>query len=155
VLELHAGVGAMGLGLAARGHDVAFNEVARGSLGGLALGIEALPSTARRRTAVLRGPAANHLSAIDDADVVLCDPPRRGLEAPLLARLAERPPERLIIVSCSLEAFLTEARALIAGGRTRLAALVPFALFPFTDHVETVALFSRPETWSRDGTEAR
>jgi 23S rRNA (uracil1939-C5)-methyltransferase len=143
VLEMHAGVGAIGLGLVARGHAVVFNEVSRWSLAGLNLGLDALGPDARRRTAVLRGPAADHLRAVGDADVVVCDPPRRGLEEPLLARLVADPPARLAIVSCSLEAFLREARALVRGGRVRLAALVPFALFPFTDHVETVALFER------------
>jgi tRNA/tmRNA/rRNA uracil-C5-methylase (TrmA/RlmC/RlmD family) len=143
VLELHAGVGAIGLGLAARGHRVVFNEFSRWSLAGLNLGIDALGPGARRRTTVLRGPAANHLPAIDAADIVICDPPRRGLEAPLLARLASEPPPALVLVSCNLEAFLAEMRALLDGGKARLAALVPFALFPFTHHVETVALFAR------------
>jgi tRNA/tmRNA/rRNA uracil-C5-methylase (TrmA/RlmC/RlmD family) len=143
VLEMHAGVGAIGLGLVARGHQVVFNEVSRFSLVGLNLGIDALGPGARRRTTVRRGPAANHLAAIADADVVICDPPRRGLEAPLLARLAAAPPERLILVSCEPNAFLEEARALLESRKVRLSALVPFALFPFTEHVETVALFER------------
>jgi tRNA/tmRNA/rRNA uracil-C5-methylase (TrmA/RlmC/RlmD family) len=143
VLELHAGVGAIGLGLAARGHRVVFNEVSRWALAGLNLGIDALGPAVRARTAVVRGPAANQLHAIDAADVVICDPPRQGLEEPLLARLAARPPARLVIVSCNLASFLREAQTLVGSGRTRLAALVPFALFPFTDHVEAVALFER------------
>ncbi|HXJ37097.1 MAG TPA: hypothetical protein VMS22_23975 [Candidatus Eisenbacteria bacterium] len=143
VVEYHAGVGAIGLGLVARGHRVTFNEVSRFSLAGLNLGLDALGAEARRRTAVLRGPAANQLAAMDGADVVICDPPRRGLEEPLLERLAADPPARLIVVSCNPDAFLDESRDLLRGGRTRLAALVPFALFPYTDHVETVALFER------------
>jgi len=144
VLELHAGVGAIGLGLAARGHAVVFNEVASSSLVGLRLGIDALAPEAQSRTAVRAGPAADHLDAIAEADVVVCDPPRRGLDEPLLARLVARPPARLVIVSCNPESFLREAATLTADGRMRLAALVPFALFPFTDHVETVARFERP-----------
>jgi 23S rRNA (uracil1939-C5)-methyltransferase len=142
VLELHAGVGAIGLGLVARGHHVTFNEVSRFSLAGLNLGLDALGPDARRRTIVHRGPAANHLDAIADADVVLCDPPRRGLEAPLLERLAADPPPRLVLVSCNPDAFLDEARTLVRG-RLRLTALVPVALFPHTEHVETVARFER------------
>ena len=138
-----ARVGAIGLGLLARGQSIVFNEFSRFSLAGLNLGIDALGPDARRRASVRRGPAADHLDAIADADVVVCDPPRRGLEAPLLARLAADPPARLALVSCNPEAFLVEARALLAGGKTRLAALVAFALFPFTEHVETVALFAR------------
>ena len=143
VLELHAGVGAIGLGLAARGHSVVFNEVSRWALAGLNLGLDALGPAVRARTAVVRGPAANQLHAIDAADVVICDPPRRGLEEPLLGRLAALPPSRLVLVSCNLSAFLREAETLARAGRTRLAALAAFALFPFTDHVETVALFER------------
>jgi tRNA/tmRNA/rRNA uracil-C5-methylase (TrmA/RlmC/RlmD family) len=141
VLEMHAGVGAIGLGLVARGHEVVFNEVSRWSLVGLNLGLDVLAADARRRTRVLRGPAAEHLRAIDDADVVVCDPPRRGLEAPLLARLAADPPPTLVLVSCNPDAFLLEARTLLAGRRIRLAQLVTFALFPYTNHVETVGLF--------------
>jgi tRNA/tmRNA/rRNA uracil-C5-methylase (TrmA/RlmC/RlmD family) len=61
----------------------------------------------------------------------------------LLARLAADPPPRLVLVSCNPDAFLVEARTLLQGGKARLAALVPFALFPYTDHVETVARFER------------
>jgi tRNA/tmRNA/rRNA uracil-C5-methylase (TrmA/RlmC/RlmD family) len=143
VLEMHAGVGAIGLGLAARGHSVVFNEFSRWSIPGLNMGLEALGPEVRPRTEVRRGPAANHLDAIDDADVVICDPPRRGLEPPLLDRLVSDPPARLIVVSCNLDAFLDESRALLRGGRVKLAAVVPFALFPYTDHVETVARFER------------
>ena len=41
---------------------------------------------------------------------------------------------------------IAAAREMLESGRValgRVAALVPFALFPFTDHVETVALFAR------------
>ncbi len=143
VVELHAGVGATGLGLVTRASQVAFNEVAPDGLAGLALGLAALPGALRERTRVLPGPAAAHLAALDDADVVVCDPPRRGLEPVLLERLAGDPPARLVLVSCNLDAFLVEARALQAAGRLALAAVVPFALFPWTGHTETVALFDR------------
>ena len=46
-------------------------------------------------------------------------------------------------MSCNLDAFLGGARTLVRGGKTRMTALMAFALFPFTQHVETVALFER------------
>jgi 23S rRNA (uracil1939-C5)-methyltransferase len=143
VLELHAGVGAIGLGLVGRARHVAFNEASAAGLAGLALGLDVLAPGDRARTTVLPGMAAEHLDRLAEADVVICDPPRRGLEAALLARLAAAPPARLALVSCNLDAFLREARTLLDAGRTRLAAVVPVALFPWTDHVETVALFVR------------
>jgi 23S rRNA (uracil1939-C5)-methyltransferase len=143
VLELHAGVGAIGLGLVARARHVALNEVSPDARAGLAMGLAALGDDARRRASVLGGPAADNLGALDDADVVVCDPPRHGLGRPLLERLAADPPPRLAVVSCDLDAFLAEARTLLDGGRTRLSALVSYALLPFTEHVETAALFER------------
>jgi 23S rRNA (uracil1939-C5)-methyltransferase len=138
VTELHAGCGALGLGLLPRVTALRCNEVTPASLDGLALGIEASPFGERAR--ILGGPAASHLDALADADVVIVDPPRKGLDAALLDALVAAPPSRLVVVSCGLDAFLREAAAL----RTRMAlrALVPFALLPFTEHVETVALFA-------------
>jgi tRNA/tmRNA/rRNA uracil-C5-methylase (TrmA/RlmC/RlmD family) len=142
VTELHAGCGAIGLGLLPRVTALRCNEVASDSLAGLAMGLDASPF--RERARVLAGPAAEHLDAIDGADVVIVDPPRKGLDAALLDRLVTAPPPRLVVVSCGIEAFLREAAALRAS--MALRALVPFALFPFTEHVETVALFTAVAT---------
>ncbi len=143
VAELYAGVGAIGLGLVARAGHVAFNEVAAGSLAGLEMGRAALGADLRARTSVHPGPAAAHLDLLAGAEVVIVDPPRKGLDADVLAALVHHPPPRLVVISCSLEAFLREAQVLMDAGGMRLAAVVPVALFPFTDHVETLALFER------------
>src|SRR5262249_32849208 len=141
--ELYAGVGVMGLGLVPRAGHVVFNEAAPGSLAGLEMGLAALDPVLRARTVVRPGPAAAHADALVGADVVIVDPPRKGLDAAVLAALVREPPARLVVVSCSLMAFLEETRMLCESGRLRLSALVPFALFPYTPHVETVALFER------------
>ena len=141
VTELYAGCGALGLGLVGRAAHVVFNEAAPGGIAGLELGIAALAPDERARTEIRPGPAAGCLDALPGADVVIVDPPRKGIDAAVLARLVETPPARLVVVSCSLDAFLREAEAL--RGSLALRVLVPFALFPHTDHVETAALFER------------
>jgi len=142
VLEFHAGCGATGLGLAARVRRLAFNEVSPAALDGLVLGRAALAPAARARTTVLPGEAGSHAGEIAAVDVVIVDPPRKGLEPLLLDALCAQPPRRLALVSCNLTAGLREVKRLRAAGLT-LAALTPYALFPHTDHVETVALFER------------
>ena len=90
------------------------------------------------------GPAgAVAVAAASAAQVVIVDPPRKGLDPPLRDELASQPPERLIYVSCGLESFLADAARLTAGGRLRLTRLAAFNLMPFTEHVETVGLFER------------
>lgn len=143
VVELYAGVGAMGLQLLDRG-QVVLNEIGAGSLEGLALGLEALAPEARSRARVVPGSAGSPqaVAELATADVVLVDPPRRGLDAEVMAALYARPPERLIYLSCGFDAFEREAPRLAEGGLA-LRELVPAALFPHTRHVETLALFTR------------
>lgn len=143
VLEFHAGCGAVGLGLLPRVARATFNEVAPAALDGLAMGLAGRADVERARAIVLPGEAADHAAAVRDADVVIVDPPRRGLDDALLAALVAVPPARLIAISCSLEAFVRDTRTLLASGRMRLAAAVPYALFPHTAHVETLASFVR------------
>lgn len=142
-LEFHAGCGALGLGCLSRVAALAMNELAPAGLEGLAAGLAERPEPERRRAEILPGRAAEHAGRVRGAEVVLVDPPRRGLEPELLEALVSDPPERLLYVSCGLDAFEREARALLAAGRLRLAELRVFDLFPFTEHVETAARFDR------------
>lgn len=143
VAELYAGCGAIGLGLLARCRTLRFVESAPESVRGLALGLAARPAAERARARVLAAPAAEALAALEGAEVVIADPPRKGLDPAVAAALAERPPERVVLVSCDLDAFERDAARLTAGGRLRLAELVVFDLFPHTHHVETLARFER------------
>lgn len=144
VCEFHAGCGALGLSLLARVTRLDCNEWAAPGLEGLARGIAERPPEERARVRVFAGRAGEHAALADEADVVVVDPPRRGLEPALLARLANDPPHRVIAVACGLDAFERECAALLAGGRLVLAELHAFDFFPFTEHVETVARFERP-----------
>jgi 23S rRNA (uracil1939-C5)-methyltransferase len=142
VTELYGGTGSFGLGLLGRSSHVSINEASEHGLWGLRLGLAARPASERRRASILAGPADAHLAALDDADVVIADPPRRGLDAAVLGRLAARPPARMILVSCEVGALDRDARTLLAAG-LRLRHVVPFASFPYTEHVEAVAILDR------------
>jgi 23S rRNA (uracil1939-C5)-methyltransferase len=143
VLELHAGCGAFGLGLAVRGHEVVFNERSPAALRGLELGVAALPDAARAKVRTLPGSAARHASALTGCDAAIVDPPRKGLEPELVEALRQRPPRRLLYVSCDRDSLRRDAGRLRDAGALQLRALVPYALFPFTHHVETLAVFER------------
>ncbi len=143
VAEFHAGCGAIGLGLAQRGARVAFNEIHPHGLDGLARGIAALPEEAAQRTSTHPGEAGAHTALLAQAEVAIVDPPRTGLDARLREAIASAPPPRLVYVSCDLDSLERDTEALTAGGRLRLTELTPFALFPFTEHVETLARFDR------------
>jgi tRNA/tmRNA/rRNA uracil-C5-methylase (TrmA/RlmC/RlmD family) len=146
VLECYAGVGAIGLGLAGRVDRLSMNERSPHGLAGMAMGIAALDEVARGRIAVLEGSAeitARELDGASVPDVVIVDPPRKGLGRGLRGALSARPPARLVYLSCGLESFLADARALAGTGPLRLARLEAWGFLPYTEHVEVLARFDR------------
>jgi 23S rRNA (uracil1939-C5)-methyltransferase len=143
VTEFYAGVGAIGLSVLDRVSEIRMNEVSRHSLHGLELGLAQLEPADRSKVSVVPGPAAAARLAACDAQVVIADPPRKGLDPELTELLSEQPPERFVYVSCGLESFLHDTAQLTSRGKLRLSSLAAFNLMPFTEHVETVARFER------------
>ena len=143
VAEFYAGVGAIGLSISAQAGPMTLNELSPASLQGLELGLAGLEPSIRARIQVVPGPAGAARQAADGADVVIVDPPRKGLDPELTQHLADRPPERLLYVSCGLDSFARDSTELTAGGRLKLTELTAFNLFPFTDHVEILGQFRR------------
>jgi len=141
VAELYCGVGAIGLGLVERAREVRFNEVNPHGLQGLQMGLAALPHRTRAKAVVAGGDAAAALEILTGATCVIVDPPRKGLDAAVVAALRAARPERLLYVSCDADSLTRDAALLLAGGTFELRRLTPYALFPYTDHVETLAEF--------------
>jgi 23S rRNA (uracil1939-C5)-methyltransferase len=143
VAEFYAGVGAIGLSVLNRIAEIRMNELSPDSLRGLALGVARLTPEERDKISVVPGEAASAHSLAADVQVVIVDPPRKGLEAGLADYLSKSPPDRLIYISCGLESFLRDTSQLLSCGRLGLSALTAFNLLPFTHHVEIVARFER------------
>jgi len=143
VAEFYAGVGAIGLSLLPDVSEIKMNEMSPQSLLGLELGMRGLDPSARRKITVVPGVAGDAREIVAGAQVVIADPPRKGMDPELTAYLAAQPPERFLYVSCGLDSFVGDAARLTAGGALRLSALTAFNLMPYTGHVELVARFDR------------
>jgi 23S rRNA (uracil1939-C5)-methyltransferase len=86
-------------------------------------------------------PAGAALPAINlQADLVLVDPPRVGLERAALDAILHMSPAVLVYVSCDPSTLARDARRLVKGGYS-LSQTTPFDLFPQTYHIESVSLF--------------
>jgi 23S rRNA (uracil1939-C5)-methyltransferase len=138
VAEMYCGVGSIGLGLLGRAREIRFNERSPDGLKGLERGLEAQPAEARARARIFAGSAAERTDALDGADIVIVDPPRRGLDAELCEALASRPPDRLVYLACGLERLIEDLDRLQAPGGLQLVGIEAFDFFPFTEHVETL-----------------
>lgn len=75
------------------------------------------------------------------ADVIVVDPPRKGCDEALLQTVVNMEPKRLVYVSCDPATLARDVKYLEENGY-RLVKAQPVDMFPFTEHVETVALLT-------------
>jgi len=144
VREFYAGAGPIGLGLANRCRAVEFNEVDTHALAGLDAGLSQLPPVARAHCTVLPGRAGDCLDGMENVDIAIVDPPRKGLDPELIEALCAGAVQQLIYVSCGWPSFERESVALAAAGLP-LRSLEVYAMFPYTEHIEIVAHFATAE----------
>ncbi len=141
LVDAYCGIGTYSLPLARLGWQV--------------LGLEQHPGSVAlaERNAVLNGLAdrcrfqtADVAVALDavlpDAQVLLLDPPRKGLDPRVLAAIAACPPQRLLYLSCDPATLARDLRQLCSDGY-RLISVQPIDFFPNTTHVESLALLER------------
>ena len=74
-------------------------------------------------------------------DVVILDPPRAGVDEPVIEVILRAAPRRIVYVSCNPA---TQARDLaLLDGAYRVEAVQPVDMFPHTHHVENVVKLVR------------
>lgn len=89
----------------------------------------------------IAAPAAAALPHELPAQLVILNPPRRGVEKRVVEALLRKPPSRIVYVSCDPATLARDARAL--SGTFEVAACRAFDMFPQTAHVETVVALER------------
>ena len=81
--------------------------------------------------------------AADRWDAVVLDPPRQGCPPAVLAGIFETlAPPRAVYVSCNPDALAQDLPVILKAGY-QVANLQAVDMFPHTDHIETVAVFTR------------
>ncbi len=142
LLDLYCGAGAIGLTLARRAGEVIGVET-------VASAVDDAWENARRNGVTnarfLRADAAQAAAQLAAQglrpDVVVVDPPRKGLAPEAVEAVAAMAPPRLVYLSCDPATLARDVKALSpAYALTRVHAV---DMFPRTSHVETAALLSR------------
>lgn len=81
-------------------------------------------------------------------DVIVVDPPRKGMDEAAIEAVASMQPERLVYVSCNPATLARDILRFNAYGYT-LREATAVDMFPRTSHVETVVLLSKGEIDSK------
>jgi 23S rRNA (uracil1939-C5)-methyltransferase len=143
VLDLYAGVGVFSVALAALGH-LEVTAVEGDRAGGADLRDNARAQEPRLKVHVMR--VEDYLASRRDRRLAtaIVDPPRTGLSKDAAEAIVRQAPARLVYVSCDPPTLARDARRLLDAGY-RLESLRAFDLFPNTPHVESLAVFTKPD----------
>lgn len=146
ILDIYCGVGSITLAAAKRA--------------GFALGVEIVPpaiENAKRnakrngltkKTRFLCGDAAQEIPKListgERFDAVILDPPRKGADERVLNAIIQAGIPRIAYVSCNPSTLARDVK-ILSGENYRLQWAQPVDMFPWTEHVETVVLLSKPQ----------
>lgn len=86
----------------------------------------------------------NSDSEAKNPDVIVVDPPRKGLDEACIETMLKMKPDRIVYVSCDSATLSRDLKLLTEGGY-ELKKWCACDQFPQTTHVETVCLMSRKE----------
>lgn len=142
VFDLYCGTGTIALSMAREALTIWGVEVSEESV---ACAIENAELNGITNTAFFAGEVGDSIEELHERagkpDVVVVDPPRAGLSAKALRRIARLEPARIVYVSCNPTTLAGNAKGLVGEHGYRLERARPVDMFPHTPHIETVALF--------------
>ena len=141
VLDLYCGVGAFSLTACSHARSVTGIDI---SSNAIACADEAVRHNHRNNAQFLCR-SLDHFRAdeltVHNFDTIICNPPRRGLDAAGVTLIQTLKPHMLLYSSCNPVTLRRDIQLLASDYRLR--HLQPFDMFPFTHHCEVLTLLLR------------
>jgi 23S rRNA (uracil1939-C5)-methyltransferase len=146
VLDLYCGSGLFAIPLARQGARVTAVEDNRQAVEDAEANLR-LNRVPRGLARFIAARAEDALPRLGDTayDVAVLDPPRQGCPDTVIDAVCNLAPPRVVYVSCDPERMAAEVPRFRRGGY-RLARVTGVDMFPHTDHIEAVAVFTRDTT---------
>ncbi|MCG9697642.1 23S rRNA (uracil(747)-C(5))-methyltransferase RlmC [Shewanella sp. Isolate11] len=140
IWDLFCGVGGFGLHCASKdialtGIEIEAEAIACAKMSAEAMGLDRVEFTALDSTEFASGRDANN-----KPDVIIVNPPRRGIGESLCTSLSEFAPKAILYSSCNPKTLAKDLRC-ISGYQVSKVQL--FDMFPHTDHFEVLVLLEK------------
>ena len=143
VLELYAGMGAIGLNLASQSKEVICVEINPFAFDCFHLSRLKLPLRAQNKISMKISSSEDAIPFIAGKDVVIVDPPRKGLDDKVLDAICKADLQtQLIYLSCGPLSFQRDAEKLLANG-WRIEKAEAYLFFPGSNHVEILCFLRK------------
>jgi 23S rRNA (uracil1939-C5)-methyltransferase len=139
LVDVYSGVGGIALTLAPSAREVIGIETHAAAIADAAA---AARENGAANVGFVAGDAAGQLRAVDRADVVVLNPPRRGCSPEVLVEVRRLGPRLIAYLSCDPETLARDLAVLVAGGYV-VRSVTPFDMLPHTPHIEALAIVDR------------
>lgn len=144
VLDAYCGIGTIGLAAAANAGSVLGVEVNPDAIA------DAKKNAAHngiKNAAFICADAGEYMTELAEAgekvDVLFMDPPRAGSDRAFIRAALTCAPEKIVYISCNPETQARDLALLTADKKYRVVKMQPVDMFPWTHHVENVALLEK------------
>jgi len=143
VVEFYGGVGIIGLTLLKNSASLVCIEVNPFAKQCFEKTVGKMDKSLQEKVSFKAGLSENFLEFCDGAEVVVVDPPRKGLSRELREKLKSSTSlQQIIYISCGFAGFKRDSVDLIeAGWEVKHAA--GYLLFPGSDHIEILCVFEK------------
>ncbi len=144
LLDLYCGAGTIGLSMAGESNKLCGVEIIPEAVENAKINARA-NQRGESNTLFLCGDASLGVAAckkaFGDPDVIVVDPPRKGLSDEVIKTLLEVAPKKIIYISCNPATLAANCEKL--SYTYEIGKVTPFNMFPRTGHVESIACLGR------------
>lgn len=147
LLDLYCGVGTIGISICGDNNNLCGVETVRDAVLDAKRNAE-LNGRNETNTVFFEADAGDGIKMCKErfgkADVIIVDPPRKGLDEKVISEITKSKTEKVVYVSCNPATLARDLKIFAANGYT-CSTVYPYNLFPRTEHVECCVLMSRVE----------
>ena len=137
VLDAYSGIGTISLSLAQRAKEVVGIEIVEEAV------IVAVKNAEINEVSNISFIAGDVIEGIKELslkpDVVVVDPPRKGLETSFIDDVIALSPEKIAYVSCNPATLVRDLKPFVSAGYN-IDSVQPVDMFPQTTHIESIVL---------------
>lgn len=142
VCECYSGMGVIGLNLAAFSKEVHCIEINPFAKQCFDQTCSLLPQEIKNKVFFHPASMEKSLRLLKTPEVIVVDPPRKGLETFVLDAIDQSQAEQLIYLSCSTSSFIRDCGRLLKSGWS-IEKAFGYLFFPGSNHVETLCILKR------------
>jgi tRNA/tmRNA/rRNA uracil-C5-methylase (TrmA/RlmC/RlmD family) len=142
--EFYAGVGIIGLSVAPQSRSVILSESNPDSKICFDEMAKHLPEATNEKVSYRLSKTEKVLDILNEIDVAIVDPPRKGLDRSFISALTHSEVETLIYVSCGFPSLMRDLQLLKEKG-WKITKAEGYPFFPGTPHIETLTLLERED----------